>query len=142
MAVLVLAGTGIVLALGGSGGDDGAAPGAPASSEDSVAGSAETPVFEADTARAFESALNSRDPEALVEVLAVGEFDPKDVAEQALPAGSTIAIEESSFLEGDDGGFATVDASIDGEVTATVTLFLAIREGRWVMVGSTAPEGS
>lgn len=120
--MLVVGGLVTVLVAGGS--DGGSGGGLP---------------FGSGEARRFEEAVNGGDPAVLREVLAVGPGeDVAEIAREALPAGATIHIDESSFVDRGDG-FAVVDATIEGARRAEVTIMLTLRDGEWVMAGTTAP---
>lgn len=102
-------------------------------------GSGGGPVFGSGEARRFEEAVNGGDPAVLGEVLAVGPGeDVAEIAREALPAGATVQIDESSFVDRGDG-FAVVDATIEGARRAEVTVVLTLRDGEWLMAGTTAP---
>ncbi len=93
-----------------------------------------------DEARRLEQGLNARDPERLVQVLAVGEQDPAVVAVEAVPEGGEVRIDESSFKEIGGGG-AVVEAVItDASETYAVVVFIEERDAGWVILGSTPPE--
>ena len=94
----------------------------------------------AERAREFEQGMNARDPHRLVEVALLGEDDdPAEVAEQALPAGSELVVDEQTFTEIEGGG-AFVEARIVGEQEFRLRLLLVEVEGRWMLAGSDEPE--
>jgi hypothetical protein len=97
-------------------------------------------VLSAARAREFEQAVNARDPQRLADVLLLGEdHDPVAVAEQALPAGSQLVVDERSFARvGDEG--AVVEAEIVGAQQFSVRLLLVEVDGRWLLAGSSEPE--
>lgn len=133
LAVVALVVGGGLVVTGDSGGGEG-------SSTDGLDESDTT--FSADLAGEFEVALESRDPEALGRVLLVE--DPADlgeIAQRALPPGTSIEIDATTF-EPQDDGTAVVEAELLGDRRAVVTLFLLFQDDRWVMIGSTAPEGT
>lgn len=99
----------------------------------------EPAVFDETRAREFEDVLLSRDPQRLGEVLVVEEGqDLAVIASEALPPGLTLDIDESSFDPQGDG-FAVVDATISGGRRKEITIFLVVRDGQWMMAGTTAP---
>lgn len=99
----------------------------------------EPAVFDEGRAAEFETALLSRDPELLGEVLVVEEGqDLAAIASEALPPGLSLDIDESTFEEQGEG-FAVVDATISGGRRMEVTVFLVVLDGEWMMAGTTAP---
>jgi hypothetical protein len=90
-------------------------------------------------ARELERGVNARDSERLGEVVLLGEQDPVEVAEEALPDGARLVIEEDTFEEVDGGG-AVVVARVVGEQEFAVRLLLVEVEGRWMLGGSSEPE--
>lgn len=92
-------------------------------------------------ARELEDGVNARDPDLLTDVLLVDdEIDVALIAEQALPPGAELLIDESTFEPLEPDG-ATVAGMIDGpEGTWQVDLWLTEQAGRWMLTGSGAPQ--
>ena len=97
-------------------------------------------VLSSERARELERGVNARDPERLQEVVLVGDdHDPVEVAEQALPVGSQLVIDEGSFAQVEQGS-GVVEATIVGEQAFAVRLLLVEVDGRWMLAGSSEPE--
>ena len=98
-------------------------------------------------ARAFEQALNDRDPERIEEVVDLGDIDPSDIAAEAVPPGSELVIDDDTFqLYDPDNGpgqpqTGLVVARIVGDETAEMLLVLTeADDGLWLLAGSTEPQ--
>lgn len=156
LAVLVILGIAVAIGVRGTDSDhatedvsDQPAAAVPRAAAGQAAQPAKAPASEspptgvqwsAERARLIGEAVNARDPERLSEVLVLGdEHDPAVVAEEALPKGARLVIDEATFEEWDDG-WAVVMARLEGEVEADVQLWLVERDAAWMVAGSSTPE--
>lgn len=129
VVLVLLAGVSVIVWLVLRGEDHGA---------DSVAVSSPSagPTFSTADGALLETSLVSPDPETVASVLAAGFGDAylEDGGGRLLPDGSTISIDPSSLVRGNE--LSTVDAEVTGPEPGSWQLTIARQDDAWLVVSA------